>query len=530
MTTSSLQGASVSRYQIYRAAHPRAAGGWSLTTIKTPARTFGSCGIQFSPAGRLWITELLGNQVTSWDPADDSLRIEAPMDGGVHTPDDVAFTSNGVALVTTMHDASIMAVSPGGSIRRVAANCPENNGITVGSGNRVFVDQMRPGGQLWEIFPGSDREPRVILRDRDWGNALEEGPDGRLYMQHFFDGYVLAVDPDTGETERVAEGFDLISAVRFDPYGRLVVLESGSGAVTYVDLKTRERGRLATSTEGLDNCTFDREGRLYLSHYNSGRILRFAAGEDRVDKVVSEGGLIGPYGLAYADEGAFICADWMGAVLVTMNGDFRALSHLANHPYLLGLARVDSGAYIGMTSDGALIRLTFAPAKSAPLPDAPTAVAIGPAGRIEAVVADESGALYKINDGSGITPLMRTGLKGIVAVEVSDDVTVAASPGSGTVFIDRGGETREIHADWEPAAAAVLRGEVFVADKASRQIEHVTRDGARSVVAADLPFGYPVDSPATTRRLPTLLAVAEVNGLLVGCDGDGSVRLVQETR
>jgi sugar lactone lactonase YvrE len=520
----------VSRYEMYREIAPACAGGWELRTVHASARTFGSCGIQLDPRGRLWITELVGNQVSSWNPDTELLRIESRIDSPIHTPDDVAFDSSGTAYVTTMHDGNVMGIRSDGEVFTVAGERPENNGVTVGPTGRIFVDQMCPGGQLVEIYRDPVRAPRVILPELDWANALEQGPDGRVYLQHFFEGYVLAVDPDSGETERVAEGFDLISAVRFDPRSRLVVLESGSGAVTAVDLRSGERSRLATSVQGLDNCTFDAAGRLYVSHYTSGRILRFAAGEDRVDKVVSEGGLVGPYGMAHWDGGSIVCADFMSVVRVGLDGSSRPLSHLANHPYIVGIARVGDASYLSLAESGEVFGLDLARVASAPLAKTvPTATALGPAGPDTALIATQTGEVLTIDASGQVRDTAATGLAQVGAVAADEQTIAAADPDGGSLMIRSGGVATTITGDWRPAAVAVSVGVVYVADEAARTVERVSFNGRREVIASDLPLGFPIPGKRTTARRPSLLAAPEQGGLFVGCDGDGSVRQLRTT-
>ncbi|HTF46482.1 MAG TPA: SMP-30/gluconolactonase/LRE family protein [Pseudonocardia sp.] len=517
-------GPQTSRYEMYRDVRPICVQGWQLDTVHSPARTFGSCGIQFEPNGRLWITELVGNQISSWDPRTDRLRIESGLDSPIHTPDDVAFDSAGNAYITTMHDGNVMGIRPGGEVFTAAEERPENNGVTVGPSGRIFVDQMRPGGQLVEIYRDPARKPRVILPELDWANALEQGPDGRVYLQHFFDGYVLAVDPDSGEAERVAEGFDLISAVRFDPRGRLVVLESGSGAVTAVDLSTGQRSRLATSVQGLDNCAFDAAGHLYVSHYVSGRIVRYEAGVDRVDKVISEGGLVGPYGMAYRDSAAIVCADFMSVVRVGLDGSSLPLSHLANHPYIVGIARLGESSYAGLSEGGEVFDLDLSRIVSGPLSsDLPAASALGPAGPRTAVLGTPTGEALTIGSGGRVLATVPTGLAKVGAVAAEQDTLVAADPDAGQVMIRAAGQVHTVSGRWRPAAVVVHEGQVYVADEIGRAVERISPGGAREVVVSGLPIGFPVEGKRTTARRPSLLSVPG-HGLLVGCDGDGSIR------
>jgi len=49
--------------------------------------------------------------------------------------------------------------------------------------------------------------------------------------------------------------------------------------------------------------------------------------------------------MAYRDSASIVCADFMSVVRVGLDGSSEALSHLANHPYIVGIARLGESSY-----------------------------------------------------------------------------------------------------------------------------------------------------------------------------------------
>jgi hypothetical protein len=90
-------------------------------------------------------------------------------------------------------------------------------------------------------------------------------------------------------------------------------------------------------------------------------------------------------------------------------------------------------------------------------------------------------------------------------------------------MIRAAGQVRTVTGPWRPAAVGVHEGQVYVVDEIGRSVERISPGGAREVVVSGLPIGFPVEGKRTTARRPSLLSMPG-HGLLVGCDGDGSIR------
>src|SRR3954462_1879759 len=139
---------SMNRYQALlgsAAREPQAALGWQISRLTPASGLFGANGKQFGPAGRLYVTQAFGSQITAINVSSGSLEIISPLGGAIVAPDDVAFDSRGTMYVTEGMSARVGARTPDGTVRVLADNLPGANGITVHQ-DRVFIDEFRRGG------------------------------------------------------------------------------------------------------------------------------------------------------------------------------------------------------------------------------------------------------------------------------------------------------------------------------------------------------------------------------------------------
>ena len=81
----------------------------------------------------------------------------SPVGGPIVAPDDIAFDSHDVMYVTEVMSARVSARSKNGDVRVIADNVPAANGITVHQ-DRVFMDECRPGGRLFESALAKEEE------------------------------------------------------------------------------------------------------------------------------------------------------------------------------------------------------------------------------------------------------------------------------------------------------------------------------------------------------------------------------------
>ena len=122
-----------------------------------------------------------------------------------------------IIYITEYYDGRVSIRDGKGETRVLRDDLPGANGITFHRG-RLFVDECRPGGRLMEVDPAGGA-PRVLLDGLPMPNALEAGPDGKLYYPLLGSNEIWRIDPDGGEPERVAA--DLREALRDVPAARV---------------------------------------------------------------------------------------------------------------------------------------------------------------------------------------------------------------------------------------------------------------------------------------------------------------------
>src|SRR2546428_9249855 len=189
---------------------PQAASGWQISRLSPPSGLYGANGMQFGPDGKLDVAQAFGSQVSALDPTTGACQPVSPVGGPIVAPDDLAFDSRGVMYVTEVMSARVSARTPDGQIRVIADNVPGANGITAYQ-DRLFMDECRPGGRLFELYPDG-RAPRLLAADLPLPNALSVGPDGQLYFPEIAAGEIWRVPLAGGTPERFLAGLAVPTA------------------------------------------------------------------------------------------------------------------------------------------------------------------------------------------------------------------------------------------------------------------------------------------------------------------------------
>ena len=169
-------------------------------------------------------------------------------------------------------------------------------------------------------------EPRVLVEGVPMANACEVGPDGRLYFPAMEANEIWRVDLQGGAPEVVAGGLATPDAVKFDAKGYIVSTQLASGEVLRIDPRSGERSVLAALEPGVDNLTFMGE-RLFVSHIRGQLFEVSPNGEARA---LLRGGMVGPLGLALADDGQLYVADGSHFFAITPAGEVRVAGRLAS--------------------------------------------------------------------------------------------------------------------------------------------------------------------------------------------------------
>lgn len=514
---------------------PRLAEGWSVHRLSAQAKLLGSNGLRFGPDRRLHVAQAMGSRISAVDVETGAVETVMPV-GGFCEPDDIAFDSHGTLYATELMEGRVSARGPNGRTRIIADQLFAANGITVHQ-DRIFVDECRPGGRMWELYPDG-RAPRLIADDLLLPNALSLADDGYLYFPSVGGDEILRVDARGGEPERFVGGMAAPVAVKIDAKGRLFALNARTGEVVTVDRQSRAVTAFATTRPGLDNLDFDSEGRLFVSHYIDGGVSEILA--DGRERVVVPPALVGPFGIALDGAGAIYAADGTSLARLTPDGRLGHVAQVLGGPGWPGTLRnvlVDrDGSLIVANSQGGVSRYTPGGIAEPLCPDLGQIMGLllETDGGVLACDA-EDGTVVRIADGRASTIASGLGRPTGIAIDADGRLIVGDPAGGRLLAVEQGHGRTIAEAMAEPHGVCVVGRHAYVADRGRRSIERVELgSGARATIAADLPIGPPAGVP--DRIMPGLLGVhpypilpytglaAAPNGsLYVSASGVGSV-------
>ncbi|MCO1581640.1 hypothetical protein M8C13_38420 [Crossiella sp. SN42] len=499
-----------------------------------PSPLRGSNGIAFGPDGRLHVAEFLAGRISAVDLASGEVEVVTPADGPLQSPDDLAFGVDGSMYVTDLVPGRVWRRDPRGVCTLVSDAVLVPNGIAC-VGERLFVNEMRVGGRLVELFP-TGGDPVVLADGLAMGNAMQLGPDGCLYYPHMLTGEVFRISPDGGPPELVAAEVHEPVAVRFDRGGVLVVLSRGAaGIVTRVDLfGSGERRIVTTGVAGLDNAAFDGENRMYVSSFASGGITEVHP-DGRTREVVPRG-LVGPHGVAVDAGGTVYAGDHYR---VAIPADPEVVTHellIFTHGIAAdrGLLHVTSQYGDVRTHDPARrttrVRATglARPTGIAVRGDGTLVVAEAGAGRVVAIDADDR--VTVVADGFD-EPLD-------VAFDAGQRCYVSDERRGAVYRLDGGPSVSVVDGLVAPQGVAVRGDELFIVEAGRRRLLAVRLDtGERRIEADDLAVGSPrTTTPELfTHGMPGVprqfagLATGPDGSLYLSANGEGSVLRLSPT-
>lgn len=511
------------RWAAYSDLRPRVAPGWHLETITGPSRLGGANGMTFGPDGRLHVTQVFGSQVTAIDVETGAHAPFSPLGAGITGPDDAIFGADGTLYATEPMFGRVTARHADGTYRVVRDGLPAANGVTMDhERRRLFVDEFRPGGRLLELDPTGAGEPRVLLEDLAGPNAPAMGPDGRLYFPQVFANEVWRYDLDTAAAELVAGDLFRPTAVKFDSRGRLVVSVAGTGEVVAVDLESGAREILARVGLGIDNVSVGPEDRIFVSHFVDGSVAEVTPGRERE---LSPPGLLGPHGLAVDADGTVLFADGLSVGAVSGGSAQRRIRLLIDLPGLaVGVAPFAGGLAVLSAAGEVLTYTGGEPVVLASRLAGPTCLR---ADGDRLLVAERSGGrISAVGRDGTVTPLLEA-LPAPAAVDrLSDGYVIGA--GRAVLLVAGDGTQRRIDGFGDAQGVAALGDVVIVADAARHELVALdVASGRRDVVVHGMPVGLPVEATVPAAFSP--LAVDDTGGVLVGANGDGSIRRLTRT-
>jgi sugar lactone lactonase YvrE len=525
------------------------AEGWSLERLTPPSRLFGANGLRTGPDGRVYVAQVAGSQISALNVDTAELETVSAQGSDIVAPDDVDFDAQGNLYATEYYDGRVSVRGADGRTRVLRDDVPGANGITFHQG-RLFIDECRIGGRLLELDLGGGA-PRVLLENLPMPNAMEFGPDGKLYYPVLGTNDIWRIDPDGGEPERVAGDLGVPVALKFDAEGCIVSPQVGTGEVVRIDPRSGERTVLATIAPGLDNLTFV-GNRLFVSSF-TGQITEILGGGQT--RAVLPSGLTWPLDLTVGSDGTLYVSDGTyfyalpsgGEPRGTPGGGLQMLGMLFSPGwpgYIRGVTAAGEGEFIVTTSNGLLARWRPASSEHEVLAGATEpldqlyGVAVAPDG---SVVAAELGTGRVVSVRNGEVATLASGLNQPMGVAFGADGTCLVSEsGAGRIVAVTGSGVDTVADGLEkPHGIAVRGGRLNIVDAGAKSLVEVDLDSkARTTIARDLPVGAPLGvEPKPLKGLPPFsgpqglfagIAAGPDGTLYVSADADGSVLALHE--
>lgn len=519
---------SPSRFERHSTASLSLGSGWEADIVVPPARLFSANGVRAAQDGTCWVAEAWGAAISAWDPVTGVITDVAAQGSRLSGPDDFAVADDGTIYVAEYLEGKVVALEPDGGVNILVPYSPKANGITCGADGRVFVDEFRAGGRLFEVYPQSQRDPRIIAT-LDFPNALERGPDGRLYVQNVAEGKVLSIDPDSGHTIEVLSDLGAPSAVKFDAGGRLVVSDFATGLVEAYDLKTTARTTLAALGPGVDNFCFDARGRLFVSNAMNCEVVQVQNG---APVATTGSGFVGPQSICLANEDTIVVADDLWIALVAPSHSPKSIWDPSKEQWthrIIDVAWARERLY-ALTSGGKCLefdrgmlsyRVIYTP------PNGITCTSIAGSDS-DVLIGMSDGTILTYGAAEEITPFGPSGLPSVTSLSRCDSVVAACCRDTGEIVLLENGLSRRLSSTVLPEAIALSTSHAYVVNGDQELVRYACADGRADLVASKLPTRYPTPLPRRGRRAS--VAVCADGAVLVSCDGDGSIRRLKQCR
>ncbi len=432
------------------------APGYKVEQIVTGSKFHTANGVAFGPDGRLYVASVGAESIFALDVATGAVSVEVGPFAG--EADDLVFTPGGELISTAFLEGAVRRHNADGSKDDLATNLPGINSIALTrDGARLFAGQVFMGEGLWEIDLAGSKPPRLVVDHTGGLNAFHFGPDGMIYAPSWDRGQVVRVDPESGATTVLADGFGKPGAVRFDATDQLYVLDDQSGELWALDRagdgwRKRFITRHGTAT---DNMAMGADGLIYVSNMADNAIDAVDPRTGAVRTIVS-GALAFPRAIAVA------------------TGPAGEEIHVA-----------DSGAYRIVDPRTGAVR-DVARAVATPL-QFPSSVSVGPS---HVVLTGEGLGVVQIFDRDGnhvrnVAPFDRPS----AAIELTDGSLLVAEPMAGRLLKVTGHDRVTIAKGFNHPAALVDAGDgsVLVAEGGGGKFVRVAlADGAKTVLAENL--------------------------------------------
>lgn len=432
------------------------APGYSIKRIVAGSGLHTANGIAFGPDGRLYVASVSGESIFAVDIVSGAVTVEVGPFAG--EADDLLFTPDGDLISTAFIEGVVRRHRRDGSSDELATGLPGINSIALTrDAKRLFAGQVFTGEGLWEIDLAGSAPPRLVVDHTGGLNAFHFGPDGMIYAPSWDRGQVVRVDPDSGATTVLAEGFGKPGAVRFDAADQLYVLDDQSGELWALDRDgdTWRKRFITQHATATDNMAMGADGLIYVSNMADNAI-------DAVDPKTGAVRTVVAGALAFPR-----------AIAMSTGPDGEEI-HVA-----------DSGAYrVVDPKTGAVRDVARAVAT---LLKFPSSVSVGPSHVV--LTGEGLGVVQLFDRKGGHVRDIGDFSQPSAAIELADGSLLVAEPVAGRLLKVTGDDRRTIadHLDHPAALVDAGDGSVLVAESGSGKLLRVVlADGAVTTLATGL--------------------------------------------
>jgi len=483
------------------------AAGWKCTQLTPPSALFGANGMRLGPDGRLYVAQAFGSQISAINTVTGAVEVISPKGGPIVGPDDLAFDSRGTLYATEVMSARVCARNPNGERRIIADNVEGANGVTVHQ-DRIFMDECRPGGRMWELY-ADGRAPRLMADNLPLPNALQLGPDGNIYFPVLGENAIWRIPLAGGRPEPFAKDLGLPTAVKINSKGEIVSTQGRTGEILKIDIQSGNRRVHARVRPGLDNLALTADDRVFVSHFTDGGVAELMA--DGSERRLVEPGFCGPAGIAVGSDGTLYASDGISMAAVGRDGSQRRVGMMFDGEFpgfVRGLAAAATGNLVVTTSSGDVI--TYHPTSHHMTEHGKGlqelyGVAVGPGGAI--VVAEGGTGRVLVISGKEIKTAA-SGLarpSGIAAA--ADGSCFVAEAGKGRVVHVNGGVNEAVGDLKEPQGLLLDGDDLYIVDVGAHELVRFSvKSRQRETIASNLPVGAPLGVvPHVLAGIPGLL-------------------------
>tara|TARA_R110000751_G_scaffold53687_1_gene116110 strand:- start:799 stop:2415 length:1617 start_codon:yes stop_codon:yes gene_type:complete len=502
--------------------------------LVAPSSFKGVHGLAVDKQGRLLAGSVVGNSIYQVDiDSGETSTFIGPDQGQA---DDIAIGPKGEIAWTGFYAGQLLIRdNDDAPIRVIATDLPGMNSLDFNDETgQLYASQVFLGDALWEMDPTGKEEPRLIAKDLGGFNGFEVGSDGWLYGPLWFKGEVVRINPADGTVETVATGFGTPAAANFDSKGNLYAIDTQNGLLKRIDLSSGETTNVAQLSSSLDNLAIDSQDRIFVSNMADNSIQEVNATTGKI-RLITGGELAVPAGVALTENGKtlYVADVFAFRKVDTATGKVtdlrRAHGSDVEYPISVGLGKerllltsFSTGTLqiIDRNNDSTLqmVHGLKAPSGAVELNNGDIVVSEMGSGKLLRLSGEKLDQQSVLTEGlQGPVQMIRGRDGSIYLTEVAGFLT-RVDPATGKL------ERLVSDLQLPEGLSETADGKFVVAESATKRLLLIDpTSGEKSVLASDLPIGFPAGPGMPPTGIPTGVAVAENGTIYFSSDIDNGL-------